>query len=946
MGQFGSAQLRFFRQLCTAAKVDTVVRLCEEALAAGMCPVVGIQSTGEARTAQYVASLTAKAGGDSDDLAFESFVEPAALILSSFIEKHLMEYPGSQLLLERSKKLVLPKNPLDDLIDRLGGPSQVAEMTGRLKRMERAQGGGYKYVSRTEFFGGCSVDDVNILERTAFQQGAKRVAIISDAASAGISLHADKGAANKAQRVQITLELAWSADKTVQQLGRTHRSNQAQPPIYKIVSTNICGEHRFASAVAHRLQQLGALTQGDRRAASASEALASFNLQTKWAHNALTILLGLIQSRYCKDTTYMSLNPPWLEDMMREGLPEGQELPEPGTAGYTARREAFLDRWCDKASALLVSAGLVGSKKGASVHALLNKLLGMRVEMQGQLFGYFSAILDKVVSAAKKSGKYEGNGIIKPGCDIITLSSQKEICHHPNGAAPTCLTTFQMDRGVSFAKAQKLLEEELKSVREQLGEEAVDRCMAGFYYSDSATTRHYALILPRNEKGVREYRDTRSRNKVYFKRAQYFRVVRPTTGVLASDIHFDELREKFVRMRDSRTMERPWTTAYESGLDKRHVPLNLLTGSVLPLLTTISRVAQNYRNAHNNARRLPLVRVETSDTQQRFIGITEEGQQQNSSTFAAAADAEDFDADMSADDEVEEDEGVAEVDELPELRPKKKQQQQQQQRKAGKAAAAAAAAAAEDAEDADQAAADEPAAAAVEPAAAAAAAPAAAAAAAEPTEDALRSKVWEVLPGIAAAAGDALSVKAVRQAVQAATGWCLAAANLRAVVKATCAEFLQQQQQQQEGVSDAAVTKAVRKLLRKGGGPSCSSIKSVRLAAAAALGLADLSGQQRSLVKQLVLAHLEQQVAAEQQQQGEEEVQGEGVQGEQEVHGGAGGEVHGEDEEFNADEEDDEGVAEVDELPEFRPKKQQKKAGRAAAAEDAEPEAIRVGSCC
>lgn len=55
-----------------------------------------------------------------------------------------------------------------------------------------------------------------------------------------------------------------------------------QPPIYKIVSTNICGEHRFASAVAHRLQQLGALTQGDRRAASASEALASFNLQTRW----------------------------------------------------------------------------------------------------------------------------------------------------------------------------------------------------------------------------------------------------------------------------------------------------------------------------------------------------------------------------------------------------------------------------------------------------------------------------------------------------------------------------------------------------------------------------------------------------------------------------------------------------------------------------------------
>jgi hypothetical protein len=69
------------------------------------------------------------------------------------------------------------------------------------------------------------------------------------------------------------------------------RSNQQQPPIYKIVSTNICGEHRFASAVAHRLQQLGALTQGDRRAASASEALASFNLQTRCVH-VLVCLFG------------------------------------------------------------------------------------------------------------------------------------------------------------------------------------------------------------------------------------------------------------------------------------------------------------------------------------------------------------------------------------------------------------------------------------------------------------------------------------------------------------------------------------------------------------------------------------------------------------------------------------------------------------------------------
>jgi hypothetical protein len=38
------------------------------------------------------------------------------------------------------------------------------------------------------------------------------------------------------------------------------------------------------------------------------------------------------------------------------------------------------------------------------------------------------------------------------------------VCQHPNGAAATCLTTFHTDRGVPFAKAQKLLEEEVRAV--------------------------------------------------------------------------------------------------------------------------------------------------------------------------------------------------------------------------------------------------------------------------------------------------------------------------------------------------------------------------------------------------------------------------------------------------------------------------------------------------
>ena len=114
--QFWSAHQRFFKYLCIAAKVKHAVKVASEAVKCGKCVVIGLQSTGEARTLEQIENE-----GELTD-----FVSTAKGVLQALVDKHFPAPDRSRVL----RLLGLDKG--GSLLDQLGiDPESYGDGSGK-----------------------------------------------------------------------------------------------------------------------------------------------------------------------------------------------------------------------------------------------------------------------------------------------------------------------------------------------------------------------------------------------------------------------------------------------------------------------------------------------------------------------------------------------------------------------------------------------------------------------------------------------------------------------------------------------------------------------------------------------------------------------------------------------------------------------------------------------
>ena len=427
---FESAKQRFFGHLLTSMKTPTLVRSIEQDLADGHSAVIQIVSTGEALMERRLAEIPTEEWNDVrvdvtpreyvlDYLAhsfpvqlYEPFSDSEGNLSSRPVYRDGNPVESREAvarrdeLIERLASLEPVPGALDQIVQRFG-TDLVAEVTGRSRRVVR-KGERLAVENRA--------GSANLAETAAFMDDQKRILVFSDAGGTGRSYHADLAARNQRLRIHYLLEPGWKADAAIQGLGRTNRTNQAQPPLFRPIASDVRAEKRFLSTIARRLDTLGAITRGQRQTGGQGLFRPEDNLESAYARDALRQLYLLLV----------------------RGKVDG----------------CSLDRF-ESATGLKLMDDNGIKDELPPITTFLNRLLALTIDLQGVIFTTFEQLLTAKVEGAIRSGVYD-IGLETLQAESFVVTDAQVIHTHPGTSAETRLLTItrrERNRPTSLANA-------------------------------------------------------------------------------------------------------------------------------------------------------------------------------------------------------------------------------------------------------------------------------------------------------------------------------------------------------------------------------------------------------------------------------------------------------------------------------------------------------------
>ena len=383
--RFESTKQRFFNQLLLSMKLPTLISAINKHLDQDDVVVVQLVSTAESILDRRLDSLSPEERAELDlDLSpLDAVIE---YLERAFPTQQMTFYTDdtgatrstpmfdedgrpvhNQAAIARRAELIehlcaMPpiKPALDGIIEHYG-TDKVAEVTGRTKRLISQADGSQRLETRSP--------RTNQSETDQFMDGRKPILVFSDAGGTGRSYHASLDAACQKRRVHFLLEPGWRADRAIQGLGRTHRTHQANTPLFRPVTTNCKGELRFTSTIARRLDSLGALTRGQRQTGGQNLFDPADNLESPYAKAALTSWFALLADGKLKSVT--------LSDFERR-------------SGLT-----------------IVSQDGVLEEDLPPIQRWLNRILALPIGMQNAIFDEFLGLVEARVSAAREAGSLD-----------------------------------------------------------------------------------------------------------------------------------------------------------------------------------------------------------------------------------------------------------------------------------------------------------------------------------------------------------------------------------------------------------------------------------------------------------------------------------------------------------------------------------------------------------